>query len=355
LRPSRFGDVARLLGRYVEERAFPGGVLCAGARDGRLVVVPFGKLTYESESPAVRPETRYDVASLTKVVVATTAAMMLWEEGRLPLESGVTRHVAGWSGGAKDRVTVWHLLTHSAGLPAWAPLFRELRGPAAYLERIQAMDLAYEPGTKSVYSDLGFILLGSVLEHAAETDLDAFARERILAPLGMNQSGFLPDPTLIPEIAPTEEDPWRGRLLRGEVHDENAFAMGGVAAHAGLFSTGPDLCRFASAILGGSSGARSELVQRGTVEIFTRRAGVPGSSRALGWDTPSEGSSSGTLLSDAAFGHTGFTGTSIWIDPTTGIYVVFLTNRVHPTRANDRIRHARRAAMDATVRALAAG
>jgi CubicO group peptidase (beta-lactamase class C family) len=348
------GELARLLERYVAARAFPGGVLCAGRFDGRLVVLPFGRLWYGEAAPPARAETIYDVASLTKVVVTTTVAMMLSEQGALSLDDRVTRWLAGFHGGAKNQVTIWHLLTHSSGLPAWEPLFREVRGSAAYVERIQAMDLVFDPGSQALYSDLGFILLGAILERAAGSNLETLARSRIITPLGMARTGFRPDAALFSEIAPTEEDPWRGRLVHGEVHDENAFAMGGVAPHAGLFSTAPDLARFARALVCEAGSSEGTLLQRRTLELFTRRAGVPGSSRALGWDTPSEGSSSGSMLSERAFGHTGFTGTSIWIDPQLGIYVILLTNRVHPTRANEAIRKARPAVMDAAVGALAA-
>ncbi len=168
----------------------------------------------------------------------------------------------------------------------------------------------------------------------------------------MKDTLFRPGPDLLPRIAPTEKDPWRGRLLRGEVHDENAFALGGVAPHAGLFGTAPDLARFAQMLLNGGVYDHRRLVSRETVELFTRRAGVPESSRALGWDTPSAGSSAGTLFSSRSFGHTGFTGTSLWIDPDRRLFLVLLTNRVHPTRENDAIRKARPAVADAVVRAL---
>jgi serine-type D-Ala-D-Ala carboxypeptidase len=187
--------------------------------------------------------------------------------------------------------------------------------------------------------------------------LDALARRRILTPLGMKDSLYRPPPALLPRIAPTEQDPWRGRLLRGEVHDENAFALGGVAPHAGLFGTARDVARFAQMLLNGGVLEHHRIVSRETVDLFTRRAGVPGSSRALGWDTRSENSSGGTLFSARSYGHTGFTGTSLWIDPERGLFVVLLTNRVHPSRERDpkgaAIRQVRAAVADAVVRELA--
>jgi CubicO group peptidase (beta-lactamase class C family) len=216
------------------------------------------------------------------------------------------------------------------------------------------MDLKYEPGTKSVYSDLGVILLGEILERVAGEPLDSFVRRRVLDPLGMKETRYLPGPELLPRIAPTENDPWRGRVVRGEVHDENAYALGGVAPHAGLFGTAPDLAKFAQMMLNGGVYDHQRIVSRETVERFTRRADVPESSRALGWDTPSANSSAGELLSRRSFGHTGFTGTSMWMDPDRKLFVILLTNRVHPTRENNAIREVRRAVADAVVRALEA-
>lgn len=350
--PGGLGQVDRVVEEAVEARAFPGAVL-AVARGGALVHLrPFGRHAYEPGSPRVGEDAIYDLASLTKVVATTTVAMSLCDEGRLGLEQRVADLVPGFSGGAKDRVTVSHLLSHSSGLDWWAPLYRELRSPEAYVRRVVASDLAYEPGSRSVYSDLGFILLGEVVERAGGEPLRSLVDRRVLRPLGMAETTYLPGPTLLPRIPPTEQDPWRGRLLRGEVHDENAHAMGGVAPHAGLFGTAEDLVRLAVALLAGGRLGDGCLARAETVERFTRRAGVPGSTRALGWDTPGEASSAGELMSPRSFGHTGFTGTSLWADPERGLAVVLLTNRVHPSRENQAIRRVRPAVADAVVRAL---
>ena len=348
-----FDEVDQLLDAYVERRAFPGGVLAVGRGDALVHLRAFGRLTYDPDAPAVTVDTIYDVASLTKVVATTTMAMILVDEERLDLDAPVRDFLPRFQGPGKDAVTVRQLLTHSSGVDWWAPLYEEVAGKAAYLERIQAMDLAYQPGTRSLYSDLGLILLGEVLERAAGQPLDVFARERVFAPLGMDDTLYRPGEDLRARIAPTEDDPWRGRVLRGEVHDENAHALGGVAPHAGLFSTAPDLARFARMIVNGGVLEHRRVVSRWTVGAFTRRAGVPESTRALGWDTKSaEGSSAGTLFSPSSFGHTGFTGTSIWIDPERELFVILLTNRVHPTRENQLIREVRPAVADAVVRAL---
>jgi beta-N-acetylhexosaminidase len=351
-RPEGLKEVDGVLDRAVVARAFPGAVLAVG-KDGMLVhLAAFGHLSYDAGAPATAVDTLYDLASLTKVVVTTTMAMVLVDEGKLDVSRPVSAFLPEFHGGAKDKVTVWHLLTHSSGLDWWGPLYRDLKGPEAYLKRIESMDLVYEPGTKSLYSDLGIFLLGQILERVAGESLDAFATRRIFEPLGMTETLYLPGPALRARIAPTERDPWRGRLLQGEVDDENAFALGGVAPHAGLFGTARDLAQFAQMMLNGGVYDHHRIVSREVLERFTRRADVPGSSRAMGWDTPSGESSAGRLLSPRSFGHTGFTGTSLWIDPDRRLFVVLLTNRVHPTRENDAIRQVRPAVADAVVRAL---
>ncbi len=353
-RSEGLAEVDRLLAGFQAEKAFPGGVLAVGKGGALVHVQALGRLSYEPASGAVTPDTIYDLASLTKVVVTTTMAMILVDEDRIDIDKPVSSFLPKFRGGAKDRVSVFHLLTHSSGLDAVMPLYKELQGKQAYLERIENLELGYEPGTKSVYSDLGEILLGEILERVAGEPLDGFAQRRILGPLGMRDTRFKPPASLFERIAPTENDPWRGRLLRGEVHDENAFALGGVAAHAGLFGTAPDLARFAQMLLNGGVYDQHRIVSRETLERFTRRAGIPDSSRALGWGTPSPGSSSGALLSPRSFGHTGFTGTSLWIDPDRQLFVILLTNRVHPTRENATLPKTVRAAVaDAVVRALA--
>ena len=246
---------------------------------------------------------------------------------------------------------MFHLLTHSSGLPAWAPLYREVDDRAAFRRRILAMELEYEPGTRSIYSDLAFFLLGEILESLAGETLDAFAARRILGPLGMTETGFLPDASLRSRIAPTERDPWRGRVLHGEVHDENAFFLGGVAANAGLFGTAPDVAVFAQTMLNGGTYAGVRIVSPESIRTFTRSAGIPESTRALGWDTPGD-NSAGRRFSLRSFGHTGFTGTSLWIDPERQLFLILLTNRVHPHRENLLIRKVRPALADLVVEGL---
>jgi CubicO group peptidase (beta-lactamase class C family) len=354
-RRERFAEVDRTIEAAIADGAFPGAVVAVGLRGELVHLAAFGRQTYAPNAPAIETDTVFDVASLTKVVATTTAAMILVDQGKLDLDAPVSRFLPAFTGGGKDRVTVRHLLAHAAGVEWWAPLFREIEGKAAYVARIEAMPLAAEPGTKEIYSDLGYILLGEILEQVAGAPLDRFVTERVLEPLGMRDTLFRPPAELLSRIPPTErDDEWRGRLVHGEVHDENASAMGGIAPHAGLFSTAGDLARFAQAMLDHGRAGDRQIVERATVELFTRRAAiVPGSDRALGWDMKSaEGSTAGTLFSASSFGHTGFTGTSLWIDPERELYLVLLTNRVHPTRENRKIVQVRPLVADAVVRAI---
>ncbi len=327
------------LRHYLEEsvarKAFPGAVVAVGRADTVLFERGFGRLG-DDDAARPGPTTLYDLASLTKVVGLTTLAMMLVEEHTLDLDAPVTRYVPAFVAGG-DSVTVRQLLTHSSGLAAWQPLFREVHSRSEMFARVNATPLEAQPGTRTAYSDLGAILLTEIVEQLMGHRLDTLLAERVFQPLGMADTRFLPPAALRPRIAPTENDPWRGHVLRGEVHDENAAAMGGVSGHAGLFSSAADLVRFAQMLLRGGEG----LVRPETIALFTRAQNPAFSSRALGWDTPSAGSSAGTRLSARAFGHTGFTGTSIWIDPEQNLFVILLTNRVHPTRANELIREVR--------------
>jgi beta-N-acetylhexosaminidase len=367
LRAGAMAEPDRLVEAAIAHRAFPGAVLAVGREGVLLHLRAFGRLTYDEGAPSVQTDTVYDLASLTKVIATTTMAMILVDEGRLDLAKRVSDFLPSFRGGARDQVTVERLLTHSSGLPAHLPLYQEIQGKEAYLERICATELEYAPGTQSVYSDLGVILLGEILERVSGEPLEVFARRRVFDPLGMRDTLFRPGPALLGRIAPTEIDPWRGRLLRGEVHDENASALGGIAPHAGLFGTAPDLARFAQMLLNGGVFEQHRVVSRAVVERFTRRATVPGSTRAIGWDTAAVAdkadrssapgtpaySSAGSLLSARSFGHTGFTGTSMWMDPDKHVFVILLTNRVHPTRENNAIRAVRADVADAVARGLA--
>jgi len=340
-----FGAAVAYLDSAVAGGAAPGAVLGV-SHGGRHFYHATGRLgTDDATSPD--SATIYDLASLTKVVGLTTAVMLALEEKRIELHAPVQRYVPAFSGGLKSKVTLRHLLTHSSGLPAWRPLHKETSDRAAALLLADTTALDTAPGTRFVYSDVGAIVLTQAVETAYGERLDSILARRVFAPLGLSSTMFLPPPELAPRIAPTELDPWRGWILRGEVHDENAARLEGVSGHAGLFSTARDLLHFGDWILAVAQGRRDTLTDGKHPKAFFRKQNQPrGSSRALGWDTPSEGSSAGTRLSRHSFGHTGFTGTSIWVDPRRDLVIVLLSNRVHPTRDNSRWGPVRREVAD---------
>ena len=309
--------------------------------------------------------TIYDAASLTKPVVTTSLIAMLVEAGQIRLDAPVERYLPGWtapSGRAaspetenkhRAKVTIRHLLTHTSGLPAHQNYFETLRTRHDIVAKALSEPLIYEPATQSVYSDIGFILLGEIIERLTGAPLDHLAHERIFAPLGMVDTGFNPARPLLKRIAPSENDAiFRKRLLHGEVHDENAWVMEGVAGHAGMFSTAGDLAVFCQMLLNGGIYAHQRLLRRQTVAEFTAPSPLTANARTLGWNVPTPNSSSGRHFSPNSFGHTGFTGTSIWIDPQRQLFVVLLTNRVNPTRDNEKIQQVRPALHDAVVEAL---
>lgn len=349
-----------LLDRAAADGAFPGGVLAVGW-NGQLAVHPFGKLELDGEAYDVDEDSIYDVASLTKPIVTTTAAMLLVQRGRLDLNRPVENYLPEFAAAAKfdpnpawrARITPHMLLVHDSGLPDHREFFKEAKGRDAILARVLAEPLVNEPGKQIVYSDLGFILLGEIIERLTGESLDVFAKREIFDVLGMDRSMFNPPRKLREDIAPTEKDTaFRKRQIWGEVHDENAWAMGGVAGHAGLFSTADDLAAFAQMILNGGIYGHERLLARSTIHEFTARHTIGSSARTLGWDVPEEASSSGRYFSASSFGHLGFTGTSLWIDPERKLFVVLLTNRVNPTRANEKIRQVRPALHDAVFEGL---
>ena len=341
-----FGSVVAYLRSQVDS-AFPGAVIAVGERDSVMLLAAVGHYAVNDRRP-VTPETIYDLASLTKVIGLTTGAMMLVDAGRLDLDAPVQRYVPAFQGPGKERVTIRHLLTHSSGMPAWRPLYAEATTREQALALVDTTPLLRQPGDTFVYSDLGAIVLTQVVEAITGQRLNDFLDSRLFGPLGMQSTRFLPPQDWRPRIAPTETDTvFRHRALWGEVHDENAGRLGGVSGHAGLFSTGPDLARFAEWLL------RLRRIDSLRVRDFTHRQELPpGSSRALGWDTPSENSSAGTKMGPNAFGHTGFTGTSIWLDPDRDVFIILLTNRVNPTRTNTKILQVRRRVADLVNDAL---
>ena len=352
---SRLSEAIRFLDSAVAVGAAPGAVLAVSAGGHRFYHAA-GRLGTD-DATAPDSSTVYDLASLTKVVGLTTAVMLAVDEERLDIDAPVSRYVPAFHGGVKDGVSLRHLLTHSSGLPAWRPLYREAIDRSGAMALADTTPLDTAPGSRMVYSDLGAIILTQAVEGAFGRRLDSLLAERVFAPLGMESTRFLPPADWLPRIAPTEHDPWRGRVLRGEVHDENASRLDGVSGHAGLFASAEDLMQFGEWLLAGtgrgSDAARFPVAPPASVRRFVKRQDLPpATSRALGWDTPSEGSSAGRLVSRESFGHTGFTGTSIWIDPTRDLVIVLLSNRVHPTRDNERWGPVRRSVADRVVRGL---
>jgi CubicO group peptidase (beta-lactamase class C family) len=333
-------------------------VLAVSVR-GERFVYGTGRL---GQDDATRPGagTLYDMASLTKVIALTTLAMMAVEEGRLELDAPVVRYLPEFSRGSgnKTSVTVRDLLLHDSGLPAHRRLWEETIVREGAILRTVTSDLEREPGARMVYSDLGAITLTTILERLYDQRLDQLFSAKVSGPLGMTRTRYLPPRSWWPSTAPTENDPWRGRLLRGEVHDENAGRLGGVSGHAGLFSTADDLLRFTEWALAGSIGKSPSgtIAPPRAFEAWTKVQNHPaGSSRALGWDTPSGRSSAGSLMGSESFGHTGFTGTSIWIDPPRQVIIILLTNRVHPTRDTPRFSALRPLVADAVMTELFPG
>ena len=343
----RFDRVAAIIQEAHERQLFPAAVIEVGTSDDVLWRSSTGRLTYDESAPPVTEQTVFDLASLTKPVVTASVAMRLEDAGRLRLSDRVTRWLPHWTGRDRSLVTLRDLLEHAAGLSAWLPIYREAHLRAEFEPAIARAPLEYAPWTQSIYSDLGFMLLAFALESAGDAPLD----EQIVPVLQESELCFNPPADWRPRIAPTEMDAFRGRLLVGEVHDENAWALGGVAGHAGLFGTAPALGAFARLVLR-TLQRDTNLARRETLARFVTRSTVPRSSRALGWDTMLPTSSCGSRMSRRAFGHTGFTGTSLWIDPEPGIYVVFLTNRVHPSRDREGFAATRPAVHDAAMEAV---
>jgi CubicO group peptidase (beta-lactamase class C family) len=343
-------QVAELITRAIATHAFPACVIEVGCRSDIVWREAFGRLTYAPDAPQTREDTIFDLASLTKVIATTTLMMLAVDERRIALEDLVAGRVPEWRGADRARVTVRDLLEHTSGLTAYLPFFRDHHGRDEFERAIGTLPLEYAPRTQSIYSDLGFMLLAFMLEDAYQTP---FAKLFDIFWAGLRTC---PASTLLFNLprelrersAPTELDLWRGRLLQGDVHDENTWEVGGAAGHAGLFGTASAVGCFARAVLEGLNGG-SSLARPETLAQFVQRSRVASSSRALGWDTMLPTSSCGTRMSPSAIGHTGFTGTSLWIDPARDLYVVLLTNRVHPTRDNNQIQAVRRRVHDEVV------
>lgn len=328
---SRLAKIDHVVMRGIQAGGYPGAAVVVGRKGAAVWQRGFGRLDWNDESDAVSPtESIYDLASLTKVVGTTTALMILYDQGKVHLDDPVSKYIPEFSGGDKDLVTLRLLLEHRSGLPAGRDLWRIAHSSDEARQAVIETPLVYHPDQYYEYSDLGADMLGFVVEAASGQRLDQFLADHVWKPLGMENTFFKPADSLRDRIAPTEVNPPRGYPLRGEVHDENAFALGGIAGHAGLFSSAADLAVFAQMMLNGGEYGGTRIIADSTVALFTTRAAR---TRALGWDTCGGDGSCGKYLSERAYGHTGFTGTSLWIDPDRDMFVILLTNRVHAARA----------------------
>ena len=352
----QFQRAFQVLRDGINQRAFPGAAV-AVTHQGKLIAhKAIGHFTYDATSSAVTAETIYDLASVTKVIATTTACMILYDHGLFKLDQPLVELLPGFAeigAGQRDarrQVTLRMLLAHSSGLPAYVKLFQTAHNKDELLKQALQVPLTADPGSRAEYSDIGFILLGQAMEKLSGEPLDQFCRREIFTKLNLAHTCFTPTADLKLTIPPTEDDrTFRHRLIQGEVNDENASVMGGVAGHAGCFSTALDVSVFAQCMLQGGS----PLVKKETLEIFTRRQDSPaGTSRALGWDTPSQPSQSGKYFSSRSYGHLGYTGTSLWIDPDRGLSVTLLTNRTWPDRGSQSIKQIRPAFHDAVIEAL---
>ncbi|HDI75436.1 MAG: hypothetical protein DRJ52_05645 [Thermoprotei archaeon] len=337
-----YDDSLEKLDEFIQKRVgdvYPGAVIAIGCSRGLGYCSAYGYSLIIGEKLPMKENTIFDLASLTKPVATATSIMILVEKGKIYLDEGVQDILPSFKGLAKEKVTLKHLLTHTSGLPAHIAFYRWCSSAEEVVNEIcSKVSLVYEPGTRVVYSDLGYILLGYIIEKISGERLDLFAREKIFNPLGMKDTMFNPPEKLRSRIAATELCKWRKKLVWGEVHDENSYAMGGVAGHAGLFSTALDLAIFAQMMLNKGSIGSTRVLSRRSVEVMTtcHTEGLE-SRRGLGWQLKHRGAACGDLFSEDSYGHTGFTGTSIWIDPQQDLFVTFLTNRVHPSRENTKI------------------
>lgn len=372
-----FASVERALEDAAQRGVFPGAVLLVSRGDEVLFECAVGHRSLEPDRVPMRPEVVFDLSSLTKPLATTVAVMLLVKDKRLGIDDRVTRFFHNFGVHGKTHVTFRQLLTHSSGLAAHRSFYKEVaklerRGRPNFVASREAKEWIYEqihrekleatPGTRAVYSDLGFMLLGQLVETVSGQMLDRFCRARIFAPLGLRAMSFIDlsqirtkrlEP-IADMIAPTQRCPWRKRILCGEVDDENAFAMGGVAGHSGLFGSARDVDRLTAHLKAVGRGESGLLPRALVEEMWTLDGSVAGSTRTLGWDTPSpQRSSAGTRMSPRTVGHLGFTGTSVWADLERDVTVVLLSNRVHPSRDNDKLSEFRPRIHDLVMEAVA--
>ena len=349
-----FSSVDHIIQKAIKDSAFPGAVLLVAQNGKVLHKKAFGHLTYDPASAPMQTNTLFDLASVTKVIATTTATMLCYDRGLFKLDDKVVKYLPKFGAQGKQNITIRNLLLHNSGFPPFKRFYLTYKTSDEVLADIYNTKLDYPTGTKMVYSDLGIITLGKIIEKVTKKTLDKFCADEIFSPLGMTETFFNPPKEFKSRCAPTENDTyWRHRQLIGEVHDEASSMLGGVAGHAGLFSTVDDMAKLLQMLLQKGMYQGKQFIKSSTVEMFVKRQSGE-SSRALGWDTKDgEGfSSAGNLFSLQSYGHTGYTGTSVWTDPTRNLFVILLTNRVYPTRENTKIIRLRPVIHDAVIEAL---
>jgi CubicO group peptidase (beta-lactamase class C family) len=355
-----FAEIDQAVEQGIGSGVYPGAVVVIGRSDSILYARGYGHFTWSPKSPVPSPDsTLWDIASITKVMGTASAVMRLVDAGHVNLDAPVRRYLPRFAGASKDLVTVRMLLDHTSGLRSYAPLFKQARSRVQAIDRLYAEGPVRRPGDLPVYSDLNAIFLGLLVEAVSGMSLDRFVAREVFEPLDLQQSTFHPSAVLRRRTVPSAV--WRGQPVQGQVNDPNAAILGGAAGHAGIFSTGLDLARYAQVWLRSGSGPHGQWVSAATVRRFLTRSPNSGP-RLLGWDTPEqnpdEPSLFGTLISDAAYGHTGFTGTELWIDPARDLFLVFLTNRTFDPRVRDsmhRLRSVRVELSDAAIRLVPHG
>ena len=354
-------SLVRVLRSASSDSAFPGAYAIVGDSRGVLAESGIGRLDWKRGSPRPTRSTLWDLASLTKIIATTTSLAQLVERGAVDVNAPVSRYLPEWKGEGRDSVTVRHLLTHTSGLPAFRNYDKQTQRPDSLATLIFWSPLERTPGERMVYSDIGAYVMGAIIERVSGDSLHVYVRKHIAQPLQLRETMFRPPRALRSRVAPTEIDSLRGGLVHGFVHDERAYYLGGVAAHAGLFGSARDLARFATMMLHGGTLDGARLLKPETIALFTAYADSTFSNRALGWQKPNHpalGDTSpgaawaGRFMSTRSYGHTGFTGTSLAVDPELDLYVILLSNRVNPTRANNKITAVRRQLADAVVSAV---
>jgi len=348
-----FSSVENIVNDAISDSSFPGAVVLVQKHDKVIFEKAFGHFTYEKSSPRMKLNTLFDLASVSKVISTTTCAMICIDRSLFKLDDKAAGYIPEFAQNGKENITIRNLLLHNSGLPAYKRYYKMYDNSEDVLKDIYATELEYPIGTKTIYSDLGIITLGKIIEKVTGKTLNEFAKQEIFIPLDMKNTMYNPPDSLKKYCAPTEYDNyWRHRQIQGEVHDETASMLGGVAGHAGLFSTAGDISKVLQMLLDKGTFEGKRIIDSATVELFIKRQ-LEKSTRALGWDTKSpEGSSAGNLFSDISYGHTGFTGTSVWTDPTRNLFVIFLTNRVYPTRENHKLFKVRPALHNAIIETI---